>query len=174
MSPVFHTDRLVVREFTLADTADAFAMWADPEVRRFTGDEPPAGESVIRDDILRWRTVSSQAPGCGFWAACAGEVFVGDVFVRRLPHTAGEYEIGWHVARPFWNHGYATELARGALGYAHGRGVRRIVALVDPHNAASLRVAEKAGMTQEGETQRYDPEEPPVIVYGSHRDERGD
>lgn len=98
-------------------------------------------------------------------------MFVGDVYVRRLPDRPDEYEVGWHVVRPLWNNGYATELARGALHFAHGRGIRRIVALIDPGNRASLRVAAKANMTWEGETQRYDPEEPPVVVYSSERDD---
>lgn len=153
-----------MRPFTPADAPAAFAMWADPQVRRHTGDEAPRDESVIAADIERWRAVGADAPGCGFWAACAGAVFVGDVFVRPLPR-AGECEIGWHLARPHWGQGYATELARGALGHARAHGIRRLVALIDPGNVASLRVAEKAGMVCEGETRRYDPDEPAVIVY---------
>ncbi len=169
MSTAFTTSRLTVREFAGTDTAAVFAMWADPEVRRFTGDEPPADESVIRADIERWRAVREQAPGCGFWAALAGDVFVGDVFVRSLPSAPGEYEIGWHVARPQWHKGYATELARGALAHAHHHGIDRLVALIDPANVASLRVAAKAGMIREGLTRRYDPGEPPVVVCRSTR-----
>ena len=169
MSTVFRTSRLVVREFDLTDTADAYTMWADSEMLRFTGEAAPDDESVIRTDIERWRTVCHQGPGCGFWAASAAGVFIGDVFVRSLPTSPDEYEIGWHVARPFWHNGYATELARGALDHAHGHGVRRLVALVDPGNAASLRVAAKAGMVSEGTTLRYAPDEPPVHVYGSER-----
>lgn len=169
MATVFRTDRLSVREFVPADTADAFAMWSDPGMLEFTGDTAPLDESVIRADIERWRAVAGQGAGCGFWAALAGDVFVGDVYVRPLVATPREYEIGWHVARPFWNAGYATELARGALDHAHGCGIARLVALVDPGNAASVRVAAKAGMTPEGETRRYEPDEPPVLVFSSER-----
>lgn len=167
MSTAFSTSRLLVREFVETDTADAFAMWSDPEVRRFTGDPPPDDESVISADIARWRKVREHGPGCGFWAATAAGTFVGDVFVRPLPSAPGEYEIGWHVTSARWNNGYATELARGALAHAHGHGIERIVALIDPANVASLRVAAKAGMKRDGLTARYDTEAPPVVVYRS-------
>lgn len=169
MVTVFRTGRLTVREFVLADTADAFAMWSDPGMLRFTGDTAPRDESVIAADIERWNAVARQGAGCGFWAALAGDVLIGDVYVRPLPAAPPEHEIGWHVARPSWGLGYATELARGALDHAHDRGIARLVALVSPDNAASVRVAVKAGMTPEGETRRYEPDEPPVLVFSSER-----
>lgn len=167
MSTVFFTSRLQVRQFALTDAADAYAMWNDPDMLRFTGDTAPDDESVIRADIQRWRAVRRQGPGCGFWAASQGDVFIGDVFVRALPTLPDEHEIGWHVARPYRGNGYATELARGALHHAHGHGIRRLVALVDAGNAASLRVAAKAGMAPEDMTCRYDPDEPPVHAFSS-------
>ncbi len=141
-------------------------MWSDPEVRRFTGDAQP-DESVIRADIERWRKVREQGPGCGFWAVTDSDGFVGDVYVRPLELSPHEHEIGWHIARAHWNKGYATEAARGALAHAHRLGIRRLVAPIDPTNVASLRVAAKAGMVWEGLTLRFDPEEPPQVVYSS-------
>ena len=169
MATVFSTSRLGVREFAFTDAADAYAMWIDPDMLRFTGDSAPDDESVIRTDIARWRTVRRQGPGCGFWAAFKGDVFIGDVFVRPLLTAPDRYEIGWHVARPFWGNGYATELARGALDHAHGCGVRRLVALVDPGNAASLRVAVNVGMAPQGLTCSFAPDEPPVQAVLSER-----
>ncbi|MEV4417014.1 GNAT family N-acetyltransferase [Catellatospora sp. NPDC049609] len=167
VAPVFSTERLLVRSFDRTDVADAFTMWSDPEVCRFTGDEPPGDVEVIASDIPRWQAVAERGPGCGFWAVTTPDaVFVGDVYVRPVG-SAGEHEVGWHLARPFWGRGYATELALGALAHARRHGVERLVALVHPDHAASRRVAEKAGLSFEGLSDRYDPGDPPVAVYAA-------
>ncbi|MFJ4467081.1 GNAT family N-acetyltransferase [Streptomyces sp. NPDC089424] len=163
---VFRTPRLTVRAFTAADAPDAFAMWSDPEVCRYTGDEPATDVRVILEDIDRWRSVAARGPGCGFWAVdAAGAGFVGDVYVRPLGSDPGEREIGWHIARPHWGRGYASEAAAAAVRYAHAAGVARVVALIDPAHHASVRVAYKAGLVPEGLSDRYAPGEPPSAVF---------
>ncbi|GAA4831233.1 GNAT family N-acetyltransferase [Kitasatospora terrestris] len=170
MSPVFRTARLTVRPFATTDADAVFAMWSDPDVCRYTGDDPPGDLSVIHADIARWQTVADRGPGCGFWAVDADGVgFVGDVYVRPMSSHPGEYEIGWHFAAPHWGRGYATEAATAALEHAHALGIPRLVATVDPRNHASLRVARKAGMLDEGVSDRYNPTDPPEAVFASTR-----
>ncbi|GAA2354522.1 N-acetyltransferase [Catellatospora methionotrophica] len=167
-SPVFRTERLLVRPFDQADVASAYAMWSDPEVCRFTGDDPPSGIEVIAADIPRWQAVAERGAGCGFWAVTTLDGgFAGDVYVRPFDGRAGEHEVGWHLARSCWGRGYATEIAAGVLAHARRHGLDRLVALIDPGHAASRRVAEKAGMVFEGLSDRYDPGDPPVAVYAA-------
>jgi ribosomal-protein-alanine N-acetyltransferase len=62
----------------------------------------------------------------------------------------GEMELGYALARVYWGRGYASEAARAALGHClNVSGPRRIVAVIDPENHASIRVAEKTGMVFE-------------------------
>lgn len=50
-------------------------------------------------------------------------------------------------SRKDWGNGYASEAARGLCRYAFEHlGLRSLIALIDPENRASARVAEKAGM----------------------------
>jgi [ribosomal protein S5]-alanine N-acetyltransferase len=66
--------------------------------------------------------------------------------LKELP----KWSIGYALARAYWSHGYATEAAKAALKYCvNVSGQRRIVAIIDPENHASIRVAEKIGMTFE-------------------------
>ncbi|MFF0516865.1 GNAT family N-acetyltransferase [Streptomyces sp. NPDC004250] len=168
MSAIFRTRRLTIRAFKAADAPAVYAMWSDPEVCRYTGDEPATDLSVIVEDIARWQRVTTGGPGCGFWAVDAYPAgFVGDVYVRPFAEIPGEQEIGWHVSRPHWGRGYATEAAAAAIRYAHAAGVSRLVALIDPDHQASLRVAEKAGLLYEGLSDRYAPGEPTSAVFVS-------
>jgi RimJ/RimL family protein N-acetyltransferase len=62
-----------------------------------------------------------------------------------------EIEIGWRLVRAAWSQGYATEAARPVLNHAfHTIGLQRVVADIDPANAASVGVARKLGLAPDG------------------------
>ena len=57
-------------------------------------------------------------------------------------------ELGFRFARQQWGKGYATEAARAIVRYAfESTEIQRVIAVVDPHNLASVRVLEKLGMS---------------------------
>jgi len=64
-----------------------------------------------------------------------------------VAESTPEVEIGWWLAKDCWGKGLATEAARAALrgGFEHG-GLRRVVSIARPENAASIRVMQKLGM----------------------------
>jgi [ribosomal protein S5]-alanine N-acetyltransferase len=67
---------------------------------------------------------------------------------------------GWSVNVEFIGHGYATEAMTTMLDFAFaspptGIGLHRVQANIIPHNAASVRVAEKCGFRFEGIAKRY-------------------
>jgi hypothetical protein len=60
--------------------------------------------------------------GFGLWAVEVRNVapfvgFVGLSVPRFNAHFTPCIEIGWRIASRYWNRGYATEAARGALGF---------------------------------------------------------
>jgi RimJ/RimL family protein N-acetyltransferase len=82
-----------------------------------------------------------------------GEV-VGRCGLFHWDDVAGsaELEVGWLIARDRWGHGYATEAGRAWTRHAfETRGLARLIALILDGNTASVRVAEKLGMTRERE-----------------------
>jgi RimJ/RimL family protein N-acetyltransferase len=63
-----------------------------------------------------------------------------------------EIELGYRLAREFWGAGLATDAARTAPDHAFQiLGLRRLIALIDPENLASIRVAEKVHLRFEKE-----------------------
>ena len=157
------TARLRLRLFEERDLDAVAAMYADPEVMRHIGD----GKTFTRGES--WRSLAAALGhwalrGYGLWALelkSTGET-VGRVgFIE--PEGWPGFELGWIVARPHWGKGYATEAAGFALGHAHvALGRKRVISLIRPANAASIRVAEKLGMESEGE---IDFMGAPVLVH---------
>jgi len=63
-----------------------------------------------------------------------------------------EIELGYRLKRAAWGHGYASEAARAVRDFAFQTlHIKRLVALIDPDNVSSIRVAEKIGMEYESD-----------------------
>ena len=151
------TECLLIRPFLAAGDAERMAaVYCDPEVMRYV----PGG--ALRDPAAVRATLETHAAtgerlGFGVWAVVerrTGDV-IGDAGFGILEPT-GDVELGYTLARAYWGRGYATEAAAACLdaGLAH-IAAPRIVAVVDVDNAASLRVAEKIGMTRVGEIELH-------------------
>ena len=79
---------------------------------------------------------------------------IGYCGLTKFPDIDGQPEtaIGFRPIRVFWNRGYGTESATAVRDYAFGKLLlSRLIALVDPGNAASIHIIEKIGMTYEKE-----------------------
>ena len=146
------TERLLVRPFLVAaDTEPMTAVYGDSEVMRFVSGGALADAAAVRT-MLETHAGTQERLGFSVWAVVerqTGDV-IGDAGFGILQPT-GDVELGYTLARAHWGRGYATEAAGACLeaGLAH-IAVPRIVAVVDEANQASLRVAERIGMTRTG------------------------
>ena len=143
------TQRLILRHFRSADAVAMERVLGDAFVMRF-GEGPQTADRVrfwIRREVTdRYRTW-----GFGKWAVVergSGDV-IGYCGLARINDRVlpGEVEIGYRLARAHWGKGYATEAARAVVAHAFGTlELPRVIAVIDPENVPSLRVAEKLGM----------------------------
>jgi RimJ/RimL family protein N-acetyltransferase len=146
---VIETERLLLRAWQPSDEAPFAALNADPEVTRYLRGPMRRDES---DDLLARIRAHWQDHGFGLYAvevkddgAFAG--FVGLAVPSFLPEVLPAVEVGWRLAREHWGNGYATEGARASLVHGFGElGLAQIISIIDPRNAASVRVAERLGM----------------------------
>jgi len=59
-----------------------------------------------------------------------------------------EINLGYRLARRYWNQGFATEAVKGVLRYAFDqKQCESVVVIIEPDHAASVRVTEKAGFS---------------------------
>ncbi len=155
--PVLETDRLILRGHAVADFPDCAAMWADPEVVRHIGGQPSTSEQAwarVLRYVGHWELL-----GFGFWAVFekasgrfAGEVGLAD-FKRDITPPIGDLETGWVLARWAHGQGFATEALRATLAWSDARFPDRSTAcVIEPANAASIRVATKCGYLESTRT----------------------
>lgn len=124
-------------------------MLGDPEVMRFWP-RPHSREDTacwIERQIGRYRD-----DGYGPWlvlnketGAPIGETGLAEQEVDGVKET----EVGYIFHKPYWGNGYATEAANACLDYAKQLGKTRIIALIQPVNEPSMRVAQRLGMAHE-------------------------
>jgi RimJ/RimL family protein N-acetyltransferase len=148
--PRLETPRLVMRGWREEDLDAHAAMSADPEVQRYL-------EGVL-DRTQSWRSMAFHTGhwvlrGYGNWVVerKSDGVVLGRVGLWNPEGWFG-VEVGWKLARHAWGHGYATEAATAAItwGFDH-LDVDRLISVINPGNTASLRVAERLGMTKSRE-----------------------
>jgi RimJ/RimL family protein N-acetyltransferase len=139
------TARLVLRGWTESDFDAHAAMSADPEVMRYMGG--------VLDRAQSWREMALHAGhwtlrGYGQWAVerKSDGVLLGRIGLWNPEGWPG-LEVGWKLARHAWRHGYATEGARAAMRWAWDvLDAERLISVIHPENAASIRVAERLGL----------------------------
>lgn len=158
------TDRLRFREMNEADIDLMAGLLGDPDVMRFYPRARTRDEAM---QWIEWNRRNYREHGYGLWIAEThdGE-FVGDCGLTWQPVGEGRVlEVGYHTTRSLQGRGYATEAAKACLDLATGPiGERHVVAIINPANTPSRRVAEKLGMRVEQETVVHGSE---VVVYGT-------
>ena len=156
--PLIETDRLRLRGHRAADHEALLAIWSDPRVVRYIGGRPATRqETWLR--LLRYPGLWCVL-GYGYWAIeekSSGR-FIGDIgyadFKREIePSLEGMPELGWVLAADCHGQGYASEALTAVLawGQAHLHD-HTAVCIIDPDNAASIRLAGKAGFALHGRT----------------------
>lgn len=145
---VISTERLLLRHLQEQDDEALYGVFGDPEVMQY-------GDGIqSREWVRNWLQKSmTQYRQRRFGPYVVVEKNSGNVIgycgLFYFPNINGkpEVEIGYRLVRSAWGKGYATEAARAVCEHAFKNlGISRLIALIDPSNVASLRVAEKIGM----------------------------
>lgn len=160
--PAIETERLILRQNRPSDLEDRIAITGDPDFMRYVGGVYDRQENWARlmRYIGHWATF-----GFGLFAVEEKKTgrYVGNVglahFQRALGADFDSYpEAAWMIAQWAEGKGYATEAMTAALEwYEQAFGKGRQVCIIDPANAASLRLAARLGFRafREGENRGH-------------------
>jgi RimJ/RimL family protein N-acetyltransferase len=151
---ILETPRLRLRHLGPDDLDALFALYRDPEIRRYF----PDGTRTLaqtREELDFFRHGHPRFPELGLWATIekSGGAFLGRCGL--LPWQIDgrhEVELAFLIDKRRWREGFASEASRAIIEHARGRlGLRRLICLIDPANNASAGLARKLGMDFERE-----------------------
>ena len=162
------TERLRLRGYTLADEAELFDVFADPDARMFY---PEMSDHAKVRAWIEWNLRNYDQFGFGLWAmeTKADGRLIGDCgLTYQDVEGRVELEIGYHVIERERGKGYATEAARACLdfGFAH-TACESICSIVRPSNKASCAVAARIHAVRREFTKGG---RPCALFYTSRRD----
>ena len=166
---VMETERLLIRKITRKDLDALLAIMEKPEVMY-------AWEhGFTKKDVRKWinrQLTRYRKDGFGYFAVILKEsgTLIGQAGLMKSTINGNEaVELGYILDNRYWHNGYGTEAARACLEYAFEElGLKTVCCSIRPENGASIRVAEKLGMTLCGNrTVIYNEKEMPHLIYES-------
>ena len=144
--PTFATKRLRLRRFESRDVEGLHACFGDPEAMRYWNFPPCETEA----ESARWVRVLQKNSA---WAVAdkRSDRCIGMVNYHHREAHNRRLEVGYILAPARQGRGLMTEGMQALLAHCFDElGVRRIQALIDPDNAASIRLAQRLGFRLEG------------------------
>ena len=154
---MLNTDRLILRKHTVQDTDAIFQLATDPVVNQFIRGLPTSREEAWQR-LLRYAGHWSLL-GFGMFAVVerATGQLIGDVGLADFQRGLGDDfdgtpEAAWVFSGNAHGRGLALEAMAAALAWFDGQALSaRSVCIIDPANAASIRLAGKLGFSHYGQ-----------------------
>jgi RimJ/RimL family protein N-acetyltransferase len=145
------TGRLVLRRFVPDDLDAFYELGSRPEIIRYAQSAPIASRDAALEFMKAAPFHDYATLGYGRFACVwkpTGAV-IGFSGIKFVPEI-NDNELGYRFLPEFWGMGLATEAGRASIDFARSAlGLKRLVALVHPENAASARVLGKLGFSIE-------------------------
>jgi ribosomal-protein-alanine N-acetyltransferase len=166
---ILETDRLIPRHQMPTDLDDLFALYCDPDVKKYIPDVPLTYEEA-REELEWFMNGHPKRPELGLWATSHKETgkFMGRCGL--LPWTIdgqNEVEVAYLLAKEYWGQGLGTEAAQAILNYGFEQlKLSRLICMIYPENQASVKVARKIGMALEKDGR---DEKGPYLLYSISR-----
>lgn len=162
---ILETNRLLLRHLEPGDLDNLYALYRDPEIRRYFPDGTLTYEET-KEELEWFLHGHPEHQELGLWATIHKETgqFVGRCGL--LPWTIDgqdEVEVAYLIAKTHWRQGLGAEAALAIRDYGFGQlGLTRLICMIYPDNTASIGVAQKIGMSLEREAE---DETGPFLIY---------
>jgi ribosomal-protein-alanine N-acetyltransferase len=166
---ILETNRLILRHLLPDDLDSLYALYCDPDVKKYIPDAPPTYKET-REELEWFINGHPKHPELGLWATIhkGSNQFIGRCGL--LPWTIDqreEVEVAYLLAKKYWGQGLGTEAARAIANYGFEQlNLSRLICLIDHDNEASIKVAMNIGMTFEKDGR---DEKGPYLLYSINK-----
>jgi len=167
---ILETDRLLFRHLEMGDLDELYILYDDPDIRRYFP-EGILSYKETEEEIEWFLKGHPEHPELGLWATIHKET---NKFIGRcglLPWVIDhrpEVEVAYLIAKEYWGKGLGTEAAQGILNYGFCQlHLSRMICLIERENVASIKVAEKIGMSFEREGR---DDKGPFLLYSKNKE----
>jgi RimJ/RimL family protein N-acetyltransferase len=150
--PVLETERLILRPLKPADAKTVQQLAGEFAIADTTMEIPhPYPDGAAEEFIASHPAKYNSGEAVNFGIILKDNLSViGDIGLVKASRFR-RAEMGYWIAKPFWNQGYATEAARAVIDFGfESLALHKIVARHFSRNPASGRVLQKLGFVQEG------------------------
>ena len=151
------TSRLFLRPLQLADADRMFLGWAtDMEVVKYLSWKPHLSVDETKRIISYWMS-NYPDPKFYIWGIQVKQgPLIGTISIHSIHDGFERGEVGYALAKPYWNQGYATEALQAIVDYAFDKvAFNRLEAHHSIYNPASGAVLIKAGFQHEGVLRQF-------------------
>lgn len=143
------TERFFLRKFQMEDVNDIYSNWtSDSESAKYNAWKVHSSINVTKEYLSEW-IKQYEKKDYYLWAITDKNTkeVIGSISATNIKTKKRYCEIGYTVARKYWNQGIATEVLISILKFLTEEvGFKNIRAYHHIHNIASGKVMQKAGM----------------------------
>ncbi|HEV8505216.1 MAG TPA: GNAT family N-acetyltransferase [Chitinophagaceae bacterium] len=158
--PNLTTERLTLRQLSINDQQDIFALRSDPEVNKYLGRQP---SKTIEDAISFINKVTDNIKNSNsiYWAITLTKTraFVGTICVFNFSNEENSCEIGYELMTKFQGKGIMKEALGLVIDYVFQTlKFQNIVAFTHHNNQNSTKLLTKFNFIKSSETDKENPD----------------
>ena len=143
------TPRLTIKTFSPDMAQSVYENSQDDDTRRFVPDEVYDSAEEAREAIEFLISRYDSDDGPFVYPIITNDDSKNIGYVQLCQIDDGSWEIGYHIAKQFTGHGYATEAVKAFLpAMAKKLNIKEVYGICLAENTASVRVLEKCGFVQ--------------------------
>ncbi|MYB64981.1 GNAT family N-acetyltransferase [Candidatus Poribacteria bacterium] len=151
--PTLHTERLILRAFTLDDAQDVQKLAGERDIAATTSNLPHPYEDGMAETWINTHTPRLKEGKGVVWAITlkVNDSYTDTTLIGAIDINVDKSEkigeLGYWIGKPYWNSGYCSEAAKVVLNYGLDvLKLKSIHAFYFAKNPASGRVMQKIGM----------------------------